>query len=295
MKFHYKAQAKVGSIIEGEMNASDTDAVISVLREKGATPIFIEPVRSKNLSISIPFIDNLLGGISLDDKVIFSRNLARMLKAGLSVSRALEVLRKQTTKKLLQDVLEGLIEEISTGGTLSSGLEKYPKVFSPIFIAMVHAGEESGNISDNLLEISQQLDKTSKLRKKIKGAMAYPGVIVSAMLIIGVLMFIFVIPTLLDTFRDLDVDLPATTQIIIFVSDALQDYPFVFLGAIALLVGGLVAVLRVPSLQKYFDKVILKLPAIGTISKEMNAALMARTMSSLLGSGLSVNKALKNT
>lgn len=295
MKFHYKAQAQIGTIIEGEMNAHDKDAVIHALREKGATPIFVEPLAKKGIEISVPFIDNLFNGISLDDKVIFAKNLARMLQAGLAVSRALEVLAKQTTKKTLQRVIEDLIEEINTGGTLSSGLAKHPKVFSPIVIAMVHAGEESGNISDNLLEISQQLDKTNKLHKKIKGAMAYPAVIVSAMLIIGVLMFIFVIPTLLDTFRDFDIDLPATTQLIIFVSDALQQNTLAFLGVIVLLIAGGIALLRMPSLQKYIDRMILKIPVIGTIAKEMNAALATRTLSSLLGSGLSINRSLEIT
>lgn len=294
-KFHYKAQAKIGAIIEDTIEGPNKQFVIDKIRERGATPILVEEAKSGSMEINIPFLDNLFGNINLQDKVVFSKNLARMLQAGLSMTRALQVLKKQTNKKKLADLFDTLIQEIEEGGTLSTGLAKSPKIFSPLFIAMVHAGEESGNIPGNLLEVSNQLDKTYKLRKKIKGAMVYPGVIVTAMLIIGVLMFIFVIPTLLDTFKDFDLDLPASTKLVIFVSDSLQDYTVLFLGALIALVGGGIAAFRAPSMQKYVDLMILKLPVVGTMAKELNAALTARTLSSLLGSGLSVNKALTIT
>lgn len=295
MKFHYKAQSKLGTLIEDTIDAPDKDAVIDMLREKGATPISIEAPKKKKGEISIPFIDNLIGGVGLQDKIVFSKNLARMLSAGLSLSRALEVMQKQTKKKIFRDVLAGLSKEISEGGTLSSGLKKYPKVFSPLFIAMVHAGEESGAISENLLEISAQLDKTYKLRKKVKGAMIYPGVILTAMIIIGVLMFIFVVPTLLQTFKDFELDLPASTKAIIFVSDFLQNNTLLFVVSLFGSIGGLVALLRMKSMKKPIDIVSLKIPAVGKIVKEMNAALITRTLSSLLSSGLAVTQALSIT
>jgi type II secretory pathway component PulF len=295
MKIHYKAQAKIGVIIEDTIESVSKEAVVEKIRERGATPILVEEVKKGGMKIPIPFIDNLLGSISLQDRVIFSKNLARMLQAGLSMTRALQVLKKQTTKKKLANLFDTVIQEIAGGGTLSSGLQKFPKVFSPIFIAMVHAGEESGKIPENLLEVSNQLDKTYKLRKKIKGAMMYPGVIVTAMLIIGILMFIFVIPTLLDTFKDFNLDLPMSTKIVIFVSDTLQAHTVLFLGGIVAFVSGGIAALRAPSLQKYIDLAILKLPLVGTMAKELNAALATRTLASLLGSGLSVSRALEIT
>lgn len=295
MKFYYKAQAKTGVIIEDTIDAETRDEVTDKIRESGATPIMIEQVKKKNIEISIPFIDNLIGGVSLQDKVMFSKNLSRMLLAGLSISRALEVLKKQTTKKLFADLMDGLAKEINSGGTLSSGLAKYPKTFSPLFVAMVHAGEESGNISENLLDIGAQLDKTYQLRKKVKGAMIYPGVILTAMLIIGILMFIFVVPTLLETFKDFELDLPATTQVIIWVSDTIQNNTLLFFGGLIAIVGGGISLLRAKFMQKYIDFIIPKIPAVGGIAKEMNSALATRTLSSLLKSGLSVNQALTIT
>lgn len=142
MKFHYKAQAKIGAVIEDTIEGANKDEVVDKIRERGATPILVEEVKKGGIEISLPFLDNLFGSINLQDKVIFSKNLARMLQAGLSMSRALEVLKKQSSKKKLAQLFESLLEEINGGGTLSSGLEKFPKVFSPLFIAMVHAGEE---------------------------------------------------------------------------------------------------------------------------------------------------------
>lgn len=295
MKFHYKAQSKIGVVIEDTIEAESKEAVIAKIRENGATPVFVEEKGNKSLNISIPFIDNLIGGINLQDKVIFAKNLARMLNAGLSTSRALRVLKKQTTKESFRVVLDHLIADINNGESLSDGLAKYPKVFSPMFIAMVHAGEESGNIVGNLLEISAQLDKTSKLRKKIKGAMIYPGVILSAMVIIGVLMFIFVVPTLLATFKSLDMELPASTQPIIFLSDSIQAHTFLFLVSIVGFFAGLITIFRLKSMEKYIDFIVLKIPVTGTIAIEMNTAIATRTLSSLLESGLSISRALTIT
>jgi len=295
MRFHYKAQAKIGIVIEDTIEADSKDAVIQKLRDGGAIPLVVEEEKKRGIVISIPFIDNLLGGVTLEDKVVFSKNLSRMLRAGLSISRALEILKKQTSKQLFAKIIEGLITEISTGGTLSSGLEKYPKVFSPLFIAMVYAGEESGNISDNLMEISNQLDKTYRLRKKIKGAMVYPAVIVTAMLVIGILMFIFVIPTLLQTFKDFQLDLPMSTRVIIFISDTLQQHTILFFGVVVALIGGIITILRMKSMQKYIDYVVLRIPVVGTIAKELNSALATRTIASLLGSGLSMNRTITIT
>lgn len=295
MKFHYKAQTKTGTLIEDTISAASKDAAIDELRSKGATPIIVEPAEKKGLEINIPFIDNLLNGVNLQDKIIFSKNLARMLRAGLSMSRALSVLKKQTKKKPFKKIIEDIEKEITGGGTLSSGLGKYPKIFSPLFVAMVRAGEESGGIPDNLLDISSQLEKTYRLKKKVKGAMMYPSVIVTAMVLIGVLMFIFVVPTLIDTFRDFELDLPPTTRLVIFVSDFIQNNTILFFGVIIGLVAFAVFALKSKYLKPYIDFTIIKIPVIGRIAREMNTALIARTMASLLRSGLSVDDTLAIT
>lgn len=293
MKFHYKAQTKTGTLIEDTVEAVSQEDAVDKVRAAGATPIIVEQVKRKNIEINVPFIDNLFNGINLQDKILFSKNIAHMLRAGLSLSRALAVIKKQTKKKRFKEILTKLEDDIKAGGTLSEGLKKFPNEFSPLFVAMVHAGEESGNISDNLLDIGGQLEKTYQLRKKVKGAMMYPSVIVTAMLIIGILMFVFVVPTLLDTFRDFELELPITTRIVIFVSDFIQNNTLAFFGVLVALIGGVVFIFKSKKLKPYVDSFMLKIPVIGGIIKQMNAALICRTMSSLLKSGLPVDGALQ--
>jgi type IV pilus assembly protein PilC len=293
MKFHYKAQAKIGVVIEDIIEAKHEQEVIDLIRKQGATPIIVEKVAQKTLSI--PILDRLFQSVSLQDKIVFAKNLARMLQAGLSVSRSLEVLVRQTHKVLLQSIFRDIADEINTGGSLSSGLAKHADVFSPMFIAMVRAGEESGKIAENLLAINIQLEKTYTLRKKIKGAMMYPGVIVSAMMVIGILMFMFVVPTLLNTFKDFNLDLPTSTKIIIFVSDSLQEHTVLFLGGLVAIVAGVIAMFRAPIIKPYLDYVSVRIPVVGEMIKEVHTAVVARTLGSLLGSGISVHHALEIT
>ncbi|MDH5666092.1 MAG: type II secretion system F family protein, partial [Nitrosopumilus sp.] len=294
-KFHYKAQGPTGVVIDDIIDAENQESAIEKIRATGATPVSISEEKKKNLSINIPFLDNMLHKVKIQDKVVFAKNLSRMLQAGLTVSRSLEVLKKQTDKTEFVVVLDSLIAEINSGGSLSGGMAKNPKVFSPVFVAMVRTGEESGNIPGNLIEVAKQLDKTYALRKKIKGAMIYPSVIVSAMMVIGVLMFIFVVPTLIQTFKDFDLDLPATTRAVVFVSDLVSNSPLVVLGVLVGVVVSAVSIFRMKSLQPHFDLLSTKLPIVGTIVKEFNSALATRTLASLLGSGLNINQALTVT
>jgi type IV pilus assembly protein PilC len=160
---------------------------------------------------------------------------------------------------------------------------------------MVHAGEESGSLPRTLNEVGSTLKKSYDLNKKIKGAMTYPTIIVCAMLIIAVFMVIYVVPTLTKTFKDLGSELPATTKAIIWISDTISQHVFLFLSSIIGLVIGAILLSRVKIVQRYFDRIILYIPVIGKIVKEVNTARTARTLSSLLLSGVSISNSLSIT
>ncbi len=218
-----------------------------------------------------------------------------MLRAGLSLYRALSVLQKQTKNAFLNKILISLGNDINSGGTLSSGLAKFPNIFSSLFISMTRAGEESGNLANALSDIGMNLEKSHSLNKKIHGALIYPGVILSAMVVIGVLMFAFVVPTLANTFKELGVTLPLSTRIIIafgnFFSDNLiLTFVFLIMGVL-----GLVSLARAKFTTRYVDFLIVRLPLIGTLVKELNTARTTRTMSSLLLSGVSITRAVEIT
>lgn len=293
MLFSYKAKLKNGEIFEGVLEAADRFALSREIRLHGNIPISVDEKReSVNM---MAFINNLLSGVSITEKIIFTKNLSGMLKAGLSLSRALSVLQKQNKNVLLNKILTSLSNGINAGETLSSGLAKFPNVFSALFVSMVRSGEESGNLSNALLDIGINLDKSSSLSKKIKGALIYPGVILSAMVIIGVLMFAFVVPTLANTFKELGVKLPTSTRAIIFLGNFFSNHLILTFVIISMGVASLVALARAKFIVKYTDFVIMRLPIIGTLVQELNTARTARTLASLLSSGVSITRAVEIT
>mgnify|MGYP003393412574 CR=1 FL=1 len=293
MFFHYKAKLNNGSITEGVLDARDRFALAKDLRSRGITPISIS--QSQNSFDFLKSIENLLAKVSIDEKIIFIKNLSGMLKAGLPLSRCISVLEKQTTNPLMKKIFVSLSEGVNKGESLSVNLAKYPNVFSGLFVSMVRAGEESGNLSGALNDVSVNLEKSASLSKKVKGALVYPGVILSAMLVIGILMFAFVVPTLAGTFKELGIKLPLSTQAIIFMGEFFSNH--LILTFFLLLIGfsAILALLRAQFFAKYLDFVIIKLPVIGTLVQEINTARTARTMASLLFSGVSITHAVEIT
>jgi len=291
MNFKYKVQTKDKQIIEGYKESPDKFTLARELREQGNMPLLIKESKGKHDGKSIFKLD-LFGSVSLSEKMIFTNNLSGMLTAGLPLTRALSILEKQSTNATFNKILTTLVDEVNKGNTLSDGMKKYPKVFSGVFISMVHAGEESGGLPAALNEVGLNLKKSYDLKKKIKGALMYPSIILCAIFIIGVLMMMFVVPTLTKTFKDLGGDLPASTKFVIWLSDTISQHTILFLLSVGVIVTGFVLFAKLKSTKKYFDYIVLKLPVVGKIAKEVNTARTARTMSSLLTSGVDMSKAL---
>lgn len=292
MKFKYKEQNKSGNIVEGIAESSDTFSLAKEIRERGSIPLSIKEFDEKNIK-TLNF--ELFGGVTLSEKIMFTKNLSGMLTAGLSLTRALSVIEKQTTNKTFNDILKSLIDDINKGNTLSSGMKKFPKVFSGIFTSMVSSGEESGALPNTLSEIGITLKKTYDLNKKIKGAMIYPSIIIGAIFLIGVLMMIFVVPTLTATFKDIGAELPGSTKVLIFISDFLTEHYILFTLITGSIIGIGILFSKLKITQRYFDLFIIKVPLMGTLIKEMNTARTTRTLSSLLSSGVDLSKALSIT
>lgn len=295
MQFYYKGKTKEGNPTEGIKESPDK---FSLARDLKASGILVTEIRENkkggsfgNISINVSFLDK----IKLQDKIIFTRNLSGMLSAGLALSRALQILEKQSKSRKFKTVINSLVSEINQGGNLSSGMAKHGDVFSTLFVSMVRAGEESGSLSQSLKEVGLNLEKSYELRKKIKGAMTYPSIIVGAIVLVGVLMMIYVVPTLTKTFVELGIDLPLATRAIIFISNTLKNHILLISLGFGLFVFGMSVLFKNKKFVRYFDGFIIKLPVIGTIVKEVNSARTARTLSSLLISGVSVSKSIEIT
>lgn len=231
-------------------------------------------------------------GIKRPEIIRFAKNLSAMLSAGLSLARALSIIERQSSNKNLKKITVGLSEAVKTGSSFYDALAAYPKVFSELFVAMVKAGEESGSLTDSLKVVSLQMERSEELARKVRGAMIYPSIVITAIFIVGVLMLMFVVPTLTSTFTELNVKLPLATQMIVAISDFLVGHVVIVLvGMVAIVVGG-IGFVRSKTGGNVMLALALHMPVVGELVRETYSARAARTLSSLLSSSVPVLEAL---
>lgn len=293
-KFRATTLDTEGNRSEETIDAADRFAAYNMLRERGLTVLaFQEEGRGKTFSFSLTW--GLSSRISLDEKVIFVRNLAAMLDAGLTVSRALSVVERQTTNRELKAVVTTLIDDVKKGSTFSAALMPFQQIFSPLMISMARAGEESGKLAESLRVVATQMGRSSALSKQIKGALIYPSVVIVAMIVISILMLIYVVPTLAATFAQLGTALPPTTAFILAASSFLIDNAFVSFALMLLTIVVVVLFFRTRFGQRAADWTFLHLPIIAGLVIETDCARTARTLASLLSSGVDVVSSLAIT
>lgn len=293
MKIKYEAQKRSGETYSTTMEFASKADLFALIKDRGETLLSSEEVKGLGILKKLDSIN--IGGVSEEQKILFARNLGAMLEAGLPLSRGLAVIEKQAKKGKFKQIINDINTEISVGTTFSDALAKHAKTFPPLMIAMVSAGEESGTLTETLQQIADQMESSYKLKKKVKGAMMYPGIILSAMVIIGILMMIFVVPTLTQVFKDMEVDLPASTQIVIFISDTMKNNALLVFAGILVVIGAFLWWIKTRSGNRIFMWTVMRLPVIGYIVKEVNVARVATTFGSLLGSGVEVTRALEIT
>lgn len=292
IQFEYKAINKNGEVKSGFKNATDEFALRRDLKSESLSLIHAEPVNKKNPKFIISKILRI-GRVSTHEKIIFSRNLATMIDAGLALSRSLTIIEKQITNPKFKRVVYELNEKIKKGSSLSEALKKYPEVFSTLMVSMVGSGEESGNLVDSLNVVSEQMEKQYTLNKKIQGAMVYPGVIMTVMVAIGIFMLLYIVPTLTKTFTELAIELPASTQFIINLSDFIKSNAIISLGIIFGMIILLYLIGKSTSGKRLFDTILLHFPMISEMVKEINSARTARTLASLITAGVPFVRALQ--
>ena len=288
--YTYTAKDKEGVTYEASFEAPTKVELYAHIRQENGTLVsLVEPKGRQDIGV---FFASLFKDIKTHDKILLAKNLSSMIKAGLVVTRALAVMEKQTKSKKLKALYSGLAADISHGETLSDSMNKRPYIFSPLFISMVKAGEESGNLTGSLEIVSNQMEKSYMLVKKVKGALIYPAVVLVAMAIILVLMLIYMVPTLTSTFKGLGVELPLSTRIIIGFSDFLITHTIIFLSGTFFFILGVILFFKSKIGQRTVDVVSIRLPVIGEIAREVQSARTARTLASLLSSGVDIVMAL---
>jgi len=284
--FHYKALDGAGKELEGTLEAKDRFALYHAVKSDGNTVIFTEEVKDRG-AFSLAKYFPSLAGVTTHEKITFAKNLSKMIEAGLPLTRSLSIMEKEA-RGALKDVLKSLTNSLNKGNTLSDSMKNFQNIFSALFISMVRAGEESGNLSGALRAVGAQMEKSYQLNRKIRGAMIYPIVVVCLMAVIGIMMMIYLVPTLTATFTGLNIDLPLSTRIIIATSNFLKGYFIFVVVALVFLAALFVFALRTARGKRFLDSFLLHLPIIGGIVKQINSARTARTLSSLLSSGVDI-------
>lgn len=283
--FKYKAKKENGEEYKGEVDVKDRFELYARIKKEGGEVISFE---KKGKKLSMEKINILLSRIKEQEKIVIARNLSSMLEAGLSLTRALTIIEKQTKNLKLKHVVNSLMKDIKAGSPFFTALEKFPKVFSPLFISMVKAGEEGGTLPNALKIVGEQMEKSHTLKKKVKGALLYPSIIVAALLIIGVFMMIYIVPTLQSTFEELDIELPASTRVIIAISSFLVNNTIIALSSFVVFITAFIYGIRTRRGKRIFEFVLLHMPIIGNLTREINSARTARTLAALLSSGVEV-------
>lgn len=285
--FKYTAKNEHGEAVRGKVEAQTIEQAAGMLHNRSLLVINIAPFRDD----SFAFLRSFLFGIKQDEIVAFTRQLATMITAGLTLIESLAIL-KQQSKDAVGKMVTDLQREVEGGNSFAKALESQGKTFSQVYIELVRAGEIAGVLQQILTRLAETMEKQKEFRSKTRGALIYPIIVMITMVGVGGVMMVFVVPRLTQMYKDLGIQLPLITQILITVSNFMANYIIFILGAIAV---GVVAFQRWVSTvngRLTFDRFMLKVPIMGTLSEKVLLTEFCRTMSLLLSAGISVLQVL---
>ncbi len=289
--FVFKAMDLAGAPAGGEVEANTKQDVADQLKERGLVVIDIaHKYRSKELNL------DLFARVKAKDLAVASRQLATMVSSGMTILRALHVLETQTESKLLRETVALVRKDVEAGLLLSDALERHPKVFGSLYVAMVRAGEAGGVLEECLLRTADQLEKDASLRRQIRSAMIYPAVLISFALIVLLALVAFLIPVFEGVFKQFPGKLPAITQFMVTFSHLLTKQYYVLFVAVAAIVGGFIYFKRSKWGRPHWDAFKLRVPMkIGDVVQKVAIARWSRTFSSLTTAGVPIIQAIEIT
>lgn len=300
MRFAYTATSKDGKTIHGSAEAADRQAVVGMLGRQGLRPIVIKVDNTKGAKHSFG------QKVKNKDLVIFTRQMSTMISAGVPLTRAMSTLQTQTNNKYFKQVIAGITKDIEGGAPLGDSFAKYPRVFSEVYINMVKAGEAGGILDDILKRLAGQVEQDASMRKKIKGAMTYPVVILVITVVAFFGIMLFVLPKIGKILLDLggpNAKLPVYTRALLSIShfcvgnSLLKVVPnaVIMIIVTAGIIYGLRRYVRSPAGKYKFHALVLRIPILNTIVIKVAVARFARTFASLMSAGVSVLDALEVT
>ncbi len=278
-------EAGTGREIRSTMDAGSEQAAIASLLNKNLLVVQIqEKVGKKGKTAG--------GSVPLGDLVVFTRQLATMLDAGLAMVQSLQALAEQTTNKVMRDVIKDVCTRVESGDSFSQALVKHPKVFNRLFVCMVDAGEKGGLLAEILARLATFLENTARLRKKVKSAMMYPTVVTFVAIAITIFLLVKVVPVFGEIFSGFGAKLPTPTQVLISISEWLQKNILFLIPAAGLVIYGWLAYIKTKQGREFWDRTRIKLPIFGHIAHKICLARFTRTLASLIRSGVPILEVL---
>lgn len=286
--FHYHVKNQHGETITGKVEAANVTQAAAILRGRGLLVISVKPQNSGSMIV----VQELMGGVKQDEIVTLTRQLSTMITAGLPLIQAMSILSQQS-KPAMNHLISEVQREIEGGSTFAKALQRFPKHFSKVYVQLVRAGETGGVLDEVLQRLADNMEKDKEFRAKTKGALIYPVIVVLALVVVGAVMMIFVIPKLTEMYKDFGADLPLATQLLIDLSTFFVNFWWLVGGA---LVGGFALFKRWTATKAgrhTFDRFKLRIPVFGTLISKIILTEFARTLSLLLGAGISLLQALE--
>jgi len=289
--FLWEAKTKSGEVKKGEMEANDAAAVDARLKSLGLTPSKVRKKTFLDAGITIPGT----GGVGGKDLLIFVRQFATMIDAGLPLVQCLDILGSQTPNLGFRKVIFAIKTRVEGGSTFSDALKDHPKVFDELFVQLCAAGEVGGILDTILNRLAVYREKAEKLKGKVKGALTYPLIVLTVGIGVTALLLLKVTPVFAKMFADFGSALPAPTQVIVDLSEWLQAYILYMVAGIAAFIFAFVTFYRNPRGRQIFDKVILVVPLLGSVMTKVAVARFTRTLGTMISSGVPILDALDVT
>jgi type IV pilus assembly protein PilC len=289
--FAYVAINAEGLEATGEINAPDPNAAREALRVRGLLALKLDERAS-----STEGLRGVVTKVKPKSLQIFSRQFATMIEAGLNVVTALVILEEQTEDKKFATVIGEVRADVEGGLLLSEALARHPRIFSRLYISMVEAGEAAGILDIVLDRVAMQIEKETQIKRRVKGAMMYPLMVLAFATLVLIGMLMFLVPIFVDIFAQLGGDLPMLTQIVVKLSDALKSYWFIIFPVWGLMIFGFLRLKKTEKGRRVWDRLRMKAPVgIGKVILKVGMARFSRTLSTLIGSGVDIIRALEIT
>lgn len=289
MIFKYKAVTNTGETVDGTFEGQNTDEVISMLRDNNYLPVSVEELNEREIKSGITLGTN----IKKKDIAVFCRQFYFMLNAGISIVNCLDILEKQTENKLLKKSIEQAYEDVQKGMTLSEAMKKHKKIFPLLLVNMIEAGEVSGNLDIIMDRMSMHYEKENKIENKVKSAFTYPIILIIVSVAVVVFLLTKVMPTFIGMFESSGAILPGPTRYLLNMSNRLENYWFVYIIILPLIIIVIAFYAKSSSGKMFFDRLKIKLPGLKNTNIKIITSRFTRTLSTLLSSGIPLIQSLE--